>query len=272
MVGTKRRNTEGTITIIKGMSTSCVLTSMFILYLPVLLCSFHVYCADRISLRYGALIRDNETLVSPGGEFEFGFFSPSGSSGYERYVGIWYKWDKRTVVWIANRDDPLVNSSGTFGIGTNDTLQILDTSSRKVHWYWKDDYWCDLCTTANMIVNLTDSGNLVLYNNETSLWESFENPTDTFLPGMSMSSSTILTSWRDRDDPRIGNYTIKRDPLLEDLNTLIIYQGDRNQSQGRRILLTDGVVKRDGLDSPTVKKLIDGIVSWTERQRDGWTL
>ena len=123
-----------------------------------------------------------------------------------------------------------------------------------------------------MMVNLTDSGNLVLYNNETSLWESFENPTDTFLPGMSMSSSTILTSWRDRDDPRIGNYTIKRDPLLEDLNTLIIYQGDRNQSQGRRILLTDGVVKRDGLDSPTVKKLIDGIVSWTERQRDGWTL
>ena len=39
----------------------------------------------------------------------------SGSSGYKRYVGIWYKWDKRTVVWIANRDDPLVNPNGTFG-------------------------------------------------------------------------------------------------------------------------------------------------------------
>ena len=78
------------------------------------------------------MIRDNETLVSPGGEFEFGFFSPSGSSGYKRYVGIWYKWDKRTVVWVANRDDPLVNSNGTFGIGTNGTLQVLDTSSRKV--------------------------------------------------------------------------------------------------------------------------------------------
>ena len=226
MVVTKRRNIGGTITIIKGMSTNCMLTSIFILYIPVLLCSFHVYCADRISLRYGELIRDNETLVSPGGEFEFGFFSPSGSSGYKRYVGIWYKWDKRTVVWVANRDDPLVNSNGTFGIGTNGTLQVLDTSSRKVHWYREPYYWCGLCTTANMIVNLTDYGNLVLYDNETSLWESFENPTDTFLPRMSMSEDISLTSWRDRDDPGIGNYTIKQDPLdVGDLNTLIIYQG-----------------------------------------------
>ena len=222
---------EGTITIIKGISTNCMLTSMFILYIPVLLCSFHVYCADRISLRYGELIRDNETLVSPGGEFEFGFFSPSGSSGYKRYVGIWYKWDKRKVVWVANRDDPLVNSNGTFGIGTNGTLQVLDTSSRKVHWYWKVDYSCDLCTTANMIVNLTDDGNLVLYNNETSLWESFENPTDTLLPGMSMSEDMSLTSWRDRDDPGSGNYMLKHVPLYEgDQKTLIIYQG-KNSSK-----------------------------------------
>nr|POF20925.1 g-type lectin s-receptor-like serine/threonine-protein kinase [Quercus suber] len=180
---------------------------------------------QRVSLRYGKLIRDNETLVSPGGEFEFGFFSPSGSSCYKRYVGIWYKWDKRTVVWIANRDDPLVNSSGTFGIGTNGTLQVLDTSSRKVRWHWKDDYWCDLCTIANMIVNLTDSENLVLYDNETSLWESFKNPTDTFLPGMSMPSSINFTLWRDRDDLGSGNYTIKRVPLY--LKTLIIYQGKK---------------------------------------------
>ena len=87
-----------------------------------------------------------------------------------------------------------------------------------------------------------------------------------------MSSSMILTSWSDCDDPGIGNYTIKRDPLLEDLNTLIIYQGDRNKSQSRRIPLIDGVAKRDGLDSLTAKELVDGIVSWIERQRDGRTL
>ena len=109
--------------------------------------------------------------------------------------------------------------------------RYLDTSSRKVHWYWKVDYSCDLCTTANMIVNLTDDGNLVLYNNETSLWESFENPTDTLLPGMSMSEDMSLTSWRDRDDPGSGNYMLKHVPLYEgDQKTLIIYQG-KNSSK-----------------------------------------
>ena len=78
-----------------------------------------------------------------------------------------------------------------------------------------------------MIVNLTDVGNLVLYNNETSLWESFENPTDTLLPGMSMSEDMSLTSWRDRDDPGSGNYMLKHVPLYDgDSKTLIIYQGE----------------------------------------------
>ena len=216
---------EGTITIIKGMSTNCMLSSMFILYIPVLLCSFLVYCADRISLRYGELIRDNETLVSPEGEFEFGFgfFSPSGSSGYERYVGIWYKWDKRTVVWVANRDRPLNNAAGTFGIGTDGNIQVLDTSTGNVHWSTKD-YSCDLCTTTDGIVNLTDSGNLVLYNNESGLifWESFDHPTDTFLPGMLMNARMNLTSWRDGDNPGNGDFTFMLDPVVGDMNTLII--------------------------------------------------
>nr|POE94090.1 wall-associated receptor kinase-like 15 [Quercus suber] len=93
---------------------------MFILYIPVLLCSFHVYCADRVSLRYGEWIKDHEeTLVSPGRKFELGFFSPTRSSGDKRYVGIWYKCDKRTLG--------------------------------------------ESCNTTDTIVNLTDSGNLVLY-------------------------------------------------------------------------------------------------------------
>ena len=74
----------------KGWSANCMLSSMFIFYIP-LLCSFHVYCAAKHSLKFGELITDNgETLVSAGGEFEVGFFTPNGSSGHKRYVGIWY--------------------------------------------------------------------------------------------------------------------------------------------------------------------------------------
>ena len=72
-------------------------------------------------------------------------------------------------------------------------------------------------------MNLTDSGNLVVYNEarQMALSESFEDPTDTFLPGMSMDSNLILTSWRDRDDPGSGNFNF-RVVLVEDKKTLII--------------------------------------------------
>ena len=205
----------GAITVIKGWSANCMLCSMFILYIPVLLCSFHVYCADRVSLRYGEWIRDHEeTLVSPGRKFELGFFSPAGSSGYKRYVGIWYMWDKRTVVWVANRDDPLINTTtGAFGFAKDGNLQVLDTSTEKAHWYSECYYRRESCNTTDTIVNLTDFGNLVLFSNETSLWESFNNPTDTFLPNMTMDQSTNLTSWRDRDDPGTGNFTFMLDTV-----------------------------------------------------------
>ena len=88
-----------------------MLSSVLILYMP-LLCSFYAYCEARDSLRQGEWISDNgETLVSAGGRFEFGFFSPTGSSGNKRYVGIWYhEWDNRTVVWVANLDRPIINA------------------------------------------------------------------------------------------------------------------------------------------------------------------
>lgn len=86
-------------------------------------------------------------------------------------------------------------------------------SSGKVHWSSELDsyYWCDPCTTTDRILNLTDSGNLVLFNNERSLWESFNHPTDTFLPNMTMNRYMNLTSWRDRDDPGTGNFTFLLD-------------------------------------------------------------
>ena len=175
------------------------------------LCSFHVYCADRVSLRYGEWISDHaETLVSPGRKFELGFFGPTGSSGDKRYVGIWYTSDKQIVVWVANRNSPLINTiAGAFGFTTDGNLTALDMSSGKVHWSFELDsyYLCDPCNTTDRIVNLTDFGHLVLFNNETSLWESFNNPTGTFLPNMTMNRYMNLTSWRDRDDPGTGNLT-----------------------------------------------------------------
>ncbi|XP_019155959.1 PREDICTED: G-type lectin S-receptor-like serine/threonine-protein kinase At1g11410 [Ipomoea nil] len=56
-------------------------------------------------LKYG------DTIVSSAGIFEMGFFSPTNSS-HNIYVAIWYKQTPiRTIVWVANRDTPLNNTS-----------------------------------------------------------------------------------------------------------------------------------------------------------------
>jgi hypothetical protein len=53
----------------------------------------------------------NRTLVSAGGKFELGFFSPAGGGGGSNYyVGIWYKRiPGRTVIWVLNRDSPVAD-------------------------------------------------------------------------------------------------------------------------------------------------------------------
>lgn len=102
---------------------------MLPLFLYVFLfCSLLLHCLAGDTLTRNSPIRDSrgETLVSNGEKFELGFFNPNGSTE-RRYVGIWYyKSSPRTVVWVANRDNPLLDHSGIFSVDENGNLQILD--------------------------------------------------------------------------------------------------------------------------------------------------
>ncbi|KAL5731108.1 hypothetical protein ACHQM5_003867 [Ranunculus cassubicifolius] len=67
---------------------------------------YHSFASNSISA--GNSLHSMQTLISIGEKFELGFFSPGNSGNY--YLGIWYKQifgQKRTYVWVANRDDPL---------------------------------------------------------------------------------------------------------------------------------------------------------------------
>lgn len=55
------------------------------------------------------LMKDPETVTSNDGAFKLGFFSPGNTSN--RYVGIWYL-SESNVIWVANRGQPLEDSSG----------------------------------------------------------------------------------------------------------------------------------------------------------------
>ncbi|AEE82295.1 Wall-associated receptor kinase galacturonan-binding domain [Arabidopsis suecica] len=185
---------------------------MFLLHIRRLDC--FVAVQDSKTLFKGStLINDShgETLVSAGQRFELGFFTPNGSSDERRYLGIWfYNLHPLTVVWVANRESPVLDRSCIFTISKDGNLEVIDSKGRV---YW-DTGVKPSSVSAERMVKLMDNGNLVLIsdgNEANVVWQSFQNPTDTFLPGMRMDENMTLSSWRSFNDPSHGNFTFQMD-------------------------------------------------------------
>lgn len=169
-------------------------------------------------------IKDGETIISSGGNFELGFFSP-GNSNY-RYVGIWYKKiSLRTVVWVANRETPLTNTTGVLRV-LNPGILVLSNDTNTVIWSTNTSR-----PVQNPIAQLLDSGNLVVRdskddNPDNFFWQSFHYPTDTLLPDMQLGKNfetgreVNLSSWKSKDDPAPGDFIYQCDPTGYPQNVL----------------------------------------------------
>ncbi|KAH9792863.1 G-type lectin S-receptor-like serine/threonine-protein kinase [Citrus sinensis] len=197
--------------IISRWSDNHLPSAIFIIY-AILSCFSLPHCSARDNITSSSLLSNGQTLVSAGERFELGFFSPADSSeaeGIPRYVGIWYyKSNPRIFVWVANRENPLVNKSGVLAILEDGNLKLLDESGTP---YWYTDV--ESSSSPHTVAKLMDSGNFVLQDDQVrkNLWESFKYPTDTFLAGMYMGENLSLTSWAGHDDPKPGNFTFKMD-------------------------------------------------------------
>ncbi|KAM6562825.1 hypothetical protein CsatB_022823 [Cannabis sativa] len=162
-------------------------------------------------------LQDGDLLISTRNIFALGFFSPRNS--LNRYVGIWYhQIPEQTIVWIANRDDPLNDSSGVLAIDSRGGLTLFGNKNRSSS-FWSTNV--SISVPNNSMAKLLDVGNLVLLRNNTAqslLWQSFDHPTDTMLPFMKLGSNrvtglnNIFTSWKSMDDPGTGNYSLWLDP------------------------------------------------------------
>ncbi|XVE65724.1 hypothetical protein DITRI_Ditri08aG0022500 [Diplodiscus trichospermus] len=170
-------------------------------------------------------IKDNgDVIVSSGKIFALGFFSPGRSRN--RYVGIWYyQIPEMTVVWVANRENPINDRSGILSINNQGNLALFQRDQTL-------PVWSTNISSTGTIAQLLDSGNLVLLQNDTKrtiLWQSFDYPSNTYLPFMKLGLSfrtgqnRFLTSWKSPDDPGVGNYSYRISP--SGFPQLYLYKG-----------------------------------------------
>ena len=88
-------------------------------------------CTSLDSLKTNQTIKEGDVLISEGNNFALGFFSPGSSSN--RYLGIWYhKVPEQTVVWVANRNDPITGSSGFLFINQYGNLVLYGNDDQKL--------------------------------------------------------------------------------------------------------------------------------------------
>ncbi|GAY61135.1 hypothetical protein CUMW_207410 [Citrus unshiu] len=135
---------------------------------------------------------ENDLWLSSNGDFALGFFNRSDQPN-QFGIGIRFNSrsipvDKQPVVWVAGADAAVGNSSRSFfQLTQNGELLLFDGSGGVPVWTTKTSQ----LSVASAV--LRDDGNFVLLNDKKEIvWQSFDTPTDTLLPGQKLSVSEGL--------------------------------------------------------------------------------
>ncbi|KAM7261203.1 hypothetical protein ACFE04_026678 [Oxalis oulophora] len=157
------------------------------------------------------IIKGNTTLSSDNHTFSLGFFTTNQPNHY--YLGIWYSsLPTPTYVWVANRAIPTLNLlTSTLAITDTGQLSVLDGPVS----VWKSEGVKTKLynVSTGFTTRLLETGNLVVFSPDGfPVWESFDYPTDTWLPGMNITGDRRLVSWRSEVDPAPGLYSMRLKP------------------------------------------------------------
>ncbi|KAG7619117.1 Protein kinase-like domain superfamily [Arabidopsis suecica] len=184
-------------------------------YLPLLL--LLLFLLPPPSVQSKVIIKGNQTILSFKAIFRLGFFSTTnGSSNW--YLGISYaSMPTPTHVWVANRIRPVSDPDSS-------TLELTSTGYLIVSNLRDGVVWQTDNKQPGTDFRFSETGNLILINDDGSpVWQSFDNPTDTWLPGMNVTGVTAMTSWRSLFDPSPGFYSLRLSPSFNEFQ--LVYKG-----------------------------------------------
>jgi Protein kinase domain/D-mannose binding lectin/PAN-like domain len=152
----------------------------------------------------GQSLNSSQTLVSRGSIFQLGFISEASPSddGIENtntsvrvqnyYLAISFQKSPGTIIWNANRENPINDAVFlALNLSSNGYLNLTQ-SNFSFQSLWSPDKNTD--KQVSTVLVLLDSGNLVLrdHNNLSRvMWQSFDHPTDTWLPGAKLGFNKV---------------------------------------------------------------------------------
>ncbi|XP_052728222.1 putative receptor protein kinase ZmPK1 [Vigna angularis] len=177
--------------------------SITLLLLPLM---YFQRSSSSSSLRMGSSLsveNPHHILISPNAIFSAGFIAV-GENAYS--FAIWFTephfHSPSTVIWMANRDQPVNGKRSKISL-TNDGNVVLVDASYNTAWSSNTD------SLDPVELHLRDDGNLVLSQLQgTVLWQSFDFPTDTLVPGQPLTRYTHLLSSRSHTNHSSGFYKL----------------------------------------------------------------
>ncbi|KAK7292696.1 hypothetical protein RJT34_15548 [Clitoria ternatea] len=171
------------------MSLILLLLLLFLLLPPLISCNT-------------IILRPNTTLLSLNQTFELGFFNLSLNNFYLaiRFTSL----PPPNLIWLANRHHPFPSPPSLILTQTGQLLLTHSTNNTTF----------PLTNHTNAVrLTLLETGNLVLLTKNGAVsWQSFDHPTDTWLPGMNLTTLRSLVSWRTPTDPSPGLYSLRLKP------------------------------------------------------------
>ncbi|KAM7274388.1 hypothetical protein ACFE04_029052 [Oxalis oulophora] len=154
---------------------------------------------NNIGLGWRLMASENQALVSDNGTFAFGFTQMENRDSLQ--VAIWFAQlpGDRTLVWSANRNSPV----------TKNAILELDDTGNLVLSDGNSTVWSTNTSAVGVeSAVLSESGNLILYTSTNRIaWQSFAYPSDTLLPNQPLTGSLELTS--SKLPSHGGYYTLK---------------------------------------------------------------